>query len=318
MVDMYKGDHAVSAKITIIIVSFQSVDFIGDNLAKLEKPILEKLVKVIVVDNSSTDGTADFVEKRYPHVKLIRNQINIGFGRGCNCGFSYADTPYVLLINPDAVIDEVSLKKLLSFMDSKPETGICGPAVIDESGAIQPSGASAKPWKVILKPLFPGLAVKGMRNIMPGEPPRQTDWICGSIMMLRSRMIEEIGGFDPRFFLYFEETDLHLRAKKAGWQIWTVGEAVGGHINAASAKATSEDMIWGTISEHYFKSRFYFFRKHYGLIPAVLADVGELFAMFIRYLLSTVRGKKYKIIRQRLRSPIMKSPDIPESNNGGC
>lgn len=316
MAEVFYNDPCVAPIITVIIVTYQSIDTIGNCLDSLRGLVEHNFVKVVVIDNLSSDGTSDLIENKYSFVHLVRNSENSGFGRGCNTGFRFVKTPYILLINPDAVIDKSSLDLLIDFMDSHPQAGICGPAVIDESGALQPSGGSANPWKVMIKPLLPGLASRGQRSIVPGEEPMRTDWICGSIMFLRSSMINEIGGFDPRFFLYFEETDLCRRALSAGWEIWTIGKAVGNHVNAASAKATSAEMIWGTISEHYFRSRFYFFRKHFGLPAAVIAEIGELCAMFIRTALDALRGRTYKHIKKRLRAPFLKFPVFPESGNG--
>jgi GT2 family glycosyltransferase len=127
-------------------------------------------------------------------------------------------------------------------------------------------------------------------------------------MLLRKKVIEEVGGFDPRFFLYFEETDLCNRAQQAGWELWTVGEAVCEHINAASAKATKARMMSGMISEHYFRSRFYYLIKHFGWPSAVAAEVGELSFMVVRAAVDTARGRKDTKLGPRLRSPILKLP----------
>jgi len=316
MAEMYQNDQDTTPKVTAVIVTFQSRDTIGEVLEIFQDLHQQNSADVVVTDNNSTDGTADFIAQAYPFVQLIRNRENIGFGRGCNCGFDFARTPYILLINPDAKIDKDSLDILMDFMEAHPRVGICGPAVVDESGALQPSGGSPTPWKAAIKPLLPGLASRGQRSIIPGETPRATDWICGSVMLLRSQMIKEIGGFDPRFFLYFEETDMCRRAMKAGWEIWTVGTAVAGHVNAASAKSTSAEMIWGTISEHYFRSRLYFFRKHFGLPAAVFAEIGELCSMLLRAALDLLRGRTYKHLRPRLRAPILKFPDVPKSDTG--
>ena len=160
----------------------------------------------------------------------------------------------------------------------------------------------------MLKALLPGLAARGQRHVLPGEAPVETDWICGSIMLLRMWVIEEIGGFDPRFFLYFEDTDLCYRAMQAGWELWTVGEAVCRHVNAASAKSTKERMMWGTISEHYFRSRFYYMSKHFGLPRAVAAEVGEILFMHVRAAIDLIRGSANKNLKPRMKAPILKFP----------
>lgn len=305
-------------QVTGVIVTFRSRHTIGATLDALLEAHGAGLAEVVVVDNSSNDGTADFVAEHYPWVTLVRDGGNVGFGKGCNRGLEYVTTPYALLLNPDAVISFQALTTLLDFMNGHPRVGICGPAVVEASGDLQPAGGLPTPWKIMLKPLWPRWASRGRRLVVPGEASTATDWICGSIMLLRSAMIKEVGEFDPRFFLYFEETDLCLRAQESGWELWTVGEAVCGHINAASAKATNDPMIWGTLSEHYFKSRFYYLVKHFGWPLAVIAEIGELSFMFVRATADLARGRPYENLKLRLASPILKLParlEVPQQRN---
>jgi N-acetylglucosaminyl-diphospho-decaprenol L-rhamnosyltransferase len=305
------GDHN-QQRISIVIVTYRSRRTIDATLQALRESQEGGLARVIVVDNASDDGTADFVSQHYPSVTLIRNAGNVGFGRGCNQGIELASTPFILLLNPDAVIDARSLAILLDFLDRNPRVGICGPAVIDESGALQPAGGLPKPWKIIIRPLSSKLASREQRFVVPGEAASETDTICGSIMLLRKEMIDMIGAFDPRFFLYFEETDLCCRAREAGWEIWTVGEAVGRHVNAASAKQTNAEMLWDTISEHYFRSRFYYLIKHFGWPAAVFSEIGEIASMVLGVGVDALRGKPRPAIGARLRAPIMRMPIPPD------
>lgn len=301
-------DTSRTPQVTVVTVTYNSRGTIGPALDALREAYDTGLADTVVVDNASHDGTAGFVAGHAPWATLVRNSGNVGFGRGCNRGFECVATPYVLLLNPDAVITAQSLITLVDFMVQNPPAGICGPAVRETSGALQPAGALPDPWKIMLRPLLPGWASKELRHVVPGEAPTPSDWICGSVMLLRWRMLEEIGWFDPRFFLYFEETDLCYRARKAGWEIWTVGEAVAEHVNAASAKATKAHMMGGTISEHYFKSRFYYMIKHFGWSAAIVAELGELIFMFIRAAVDLMRGKSYMSLGPRLRAPILKLP----------
>jgi GT2 family glycosyltransferase len=295
-------------QVTAVIVTYHSRNTIGATLDALFEAQEIELVKIVVVDNASKDGTADFIAAHYPSVHLVQSNDNLGFGRGCNLGFRYVDTPYVLFLNPDAILDLQALRILVSFMEQNPKVAVCGPAVKEASGALQPSGGLPTPWKIMLKPLLPGWASRGQRHIVPGDPPLETDWICGSIMLIRSRVFEALGGFDPRFFLYFEETDLCIRVMRSGWQIWTTGQAVAWHVNAASAMETQTPMMWGTISEHYFQSRFYYMRKYFGWTPAIIAELGELVCMCIRNIVDRARGRSYTSFGSRLRAPIFKFP----------
>jgi N-acetylglucosaminyl-diphospho-decaprenol L-rhamnosyltransferase len=306
---------ARSPQVTVVIVTYQSRGTIGATLATLQESYDAGLIDLIVVDNASSDGTADLIATRSPWATLVRNSTNVGFGRGCNRGFEHVATPYVLLLNPDAVLNLKAFTTLVGFMEQTPRAGICGPAVKEASGDLQPAGGLPSPWKIMLRPLLPGWASRDMRHVVPDEAPAMSDWVCGSVMLLRKKMIDKIGGFDPRFFLYFEETDLCRRALQADWEIWTVGEAVAGHVNAASAKETKAPMMWGTISEHYFRSRFYYLIKHFGWPSAISAESGELLMMFVRAAGERLRGRKYASLGPRLRAPFLRRPAMPGGND---
>ena len=295
-------------QVTVVIVTFNSRDTVGAALDALREANEDGLARVVVVDNASADGTAYLIAQRHPWVTLVPSRENLGYGRGCNLGFEHVTTRYVLFMNPDAVVGLRALKTLVTFMDSHLRAGMCGPAVREASGALQPAGALPTPWRIILKPLCPAWATRGQRHVIPGEDPSPTNWLCGSIVLLRKSVIDDIGGFDPRFFLYFEETDLCYRAQQSGWQIWTVGAAVCKHVNAASAHGTNLPMMWGTIVEHYFRSRFYYMMKHYGWPLAVTAEVGELISMFVRAAIDRMRGRSYAHLGPRLRASILRLP----------
>jgi hypothetical protein len=262
----------------------------------------------VVVDNASSDDSVDFVRSAHPWVRLIEAEGNLGFGRGCNIGIEAAKNPYVLLLNPDAAIDVDSLRTLIRFFDSNPRAGIIGPAVVEPSGELQTAGALPTPLRLMLSPIWPSLSMRGRQTIEPGAPPFRTTWLCGSILMFRKTLIEQIGGFDPRFFLYFEETDLCRRAHRAGWDIWAVGEAQGRHVNEGSTSATGALMQDDVIAEHFYESRFYYLAKHHGRIAAVLTEIVELALMSLRACLMVLRGNSDASFRTRLRSPILRFP----------
>ncbi|NGP53693.1 glycosyltransferase family 2 protein [Thioalkalivibrio sp. XN8] len=295
-------------QVSVVLVSYQSRETIGRTLDALQRARESMGIRTIVVDNASSDGTADFVAEYHPWVSLVRGHENVGFGKGCNIALRDVASPYVLFLNPDAVCGLPALQAMLALMESRPSIGILGPAVVEASGQLQPSGALPTPWTVMWKPAFPGWASRGMRHVQPGELPRRTSWICGSVMLVRMSMVKEIGGFDPRFFLYFEESDLCARAHRAGWEVWTSGQAVCEHVNAASAKKTGDAMMWGTISDHYFRSRMYYMVKHHGWPAALVMEAGELVLMCARAVIERTRGRPYPTLAGRLRAPKFRLP----------
>lgn len=303
-------------RVTSIIVTYQSRGTVAQALDALLPLHTAGFLKAIVVDNNSTDGTPAFISASYPWVRLSQNTSNLGFGTACNQALQAVTTPYILLLNPDAVLDAHALHLLVNFMEEHHRAGICAPAVQYGSGVFQHVGARTTPWKVLLAPLCSNWACRGRRYVLPGDRPFLTDWICGCTMLIRKRVIDEIGMFDQRFFLYFEETDLCFRAQQSGWEIWAVGESVGTHIGAASAKAGTEDCVDQSILKHYFESRFYYMTKHYGWFLAAVAEIGERLCLCVRAALNPLRRRPSVTLRQRLRAPFLRLPaHVDEARN---
>jgi N-acetylglucosaminyl-diphospho-decaprenol L-rhamnosyltransferase len=295
--------------VTAVIVTYQSRAMIGRTLDGLREAHQAGLADCVVVDNASSDGTADHVAQAYPWVKLIRSERNLGFGRGCNLGFRHVASPYVLFLNPDAVIERQALCVLMEFMEAHPAAGIAGPATHVGDG-LQKSGYLLTPWVLVKGALGMVEPYPQVREIAPGEPPRPTNWVCGGIMLVRSELFRRLGGFDPRFFLYFEETDLCVRARAAGYELWAIGEAIATHASNTSARKIDPTLAEeGCLSQHYYQSRYYYLTKHHGIVAATCAEVGELMlkAMrdFVRFLGGRGGADKF---RRRLRGPVLMFP----------
>lgn len=257
---------------TAVIVTYNSCGHINNALQALRIAHEAGILDCVVVDNAGGDGTADFIAVAHPWVTLVRSKINLGFGRGCNLGFQQVDTPYVLIHNPDAVVDQQALRTLVDFMDSHRQAGVSAPATIVGGDHLQPAGMLTTPTSILRSALGFRNAMPCQRQITPGCPPFQTPWVCGAVMLIRSDLFRHLGGFDPRFFLYFEETDFCRRVKKAGAEIWAVGQAVAQHQGGACAKSTGQPLESSCIAEHFYPSRFYYLVKHFGWIPAVGAE----------------------------------------------
>jgi GT2 family glycosyltransferase len=297
---------------TAIIVTYNSAKTVHAALDTLRRAHNDGLLsKVIVVDNVSADGTADLVTRDHPWVTLLRSPSNLGYGRGLNLGLRHVDTPYVLFMNPDSELPPEALVKLVTFMESHPNAGMCAPAMLfgdGEQKTFQAAGALPGPLDVVLRGAgFVGNH-RNRRPIVPDEPPFRTDWLCGAMMLTRTALMREIGAFDPRYFLYFEETDLCRRVLDHGRELWAVGEAVTTHVGGASAKGTDRPLYNGCISEHFFRSRYYYLAKHHGRLPAIFAELGEVMALAAACVL---RPKRERFLRlsNRLKSPILRMPD---------
>lgn len=216
--------------------------------------------EVVVVDNEG--GPAP--ELPYP-ARLIRNPTNVGFARACNMGIAESGGEYVVLVNPDATVSEDFFESLERFLEERPEAGIAGPRVLDADGTVQLSARREVSFlsgvlgrTSFLTRLFPESAT--VRRLFPAagspEKPAEVDWVSGACMVLRREMLEEIGGLDPRFFMYFEDADLCRRARAAGWRVLYLPRVTVVH-QAGGSSRSSVRAVW-----RLHKSAFLYHRKH--------------------------------------------------------
>jgi GT2 family glycosyltransferase len=293
---------------TAVIVTYRSRSTVGATLRAAQEAHEAGLLDCIVVDNASDDGTAELVASEHPWVTLIESPRNLGFARACNLGVREVRSRYVLFLNPDAVLPLDALGRMVRLLETRPRAGIVAPAIREPDSQLQEAGGLPTPLGMVLQALGAPNVYPERRPIVPGEPAFQTDWLCGAILLVRRILLERIGGFDPRFFLYFEETDLCKRALERGWEIWAVGRAVAEHVNAVSAETTRALMFDGCIAEHYFRSRYYYMVKHYGWFRATGAELGELGAMAARDMARRLLFRPRGAPGVRLLSPILSRP----------
>ncbi len=297
-----------TAKTTVVIVTYESRDVIGLALDSLAPAHHASLAECVVVDNASQDGTASFVTAQYPWVKLVGSRENVGYGRGCNLGLREVSTPYVLFMNADVALDVCALSELVRFALANPAAGLIAPAIREPRGGYQ--DADALPTPLTLLREAAGLRGTHKRVILPGAAPFRTNWICGAAMLAPTELVRELGGFDPRFFLYFEETDLCVRVVKSGREVWACPSAETKHLGGASVRKVKSDLPdWDCLPEHFYPSRFYYLAKHYGLPAAVVVDLLEMALHALRDLarMLTLRDRTLRITT-RLRRPLLSFP----------
>jgi len=299
--------------LTVLLVIHRSRDVVGETMQVLRKAYEAGMIECIVIDNASHDGTVQFLQREHPWAAVIENTRNVGYGRALNIGLTHANTKYVLFMNPDAIIEPEALGRLLQFMEANPAAGIAAPATLDAQGVLQTAGAPPTPRTILAKAA--GLTGKtpGARPIVPGARPFMTDWLCGALLIARKKLVDDLGGFDPRFFLYFEETDLCRRATRAGSELWAVGEAVARHLNAASSNEVADQLFSGCTAKYYFPSRFYYLRKHHGLAAALCVEISELLLLGGRDLKNWLVGRPSRMLAARLRAPILRAPSERDS-----
>jgi N-acetylglucosaminyl-diphospho-decaprenol L-rhamnosyltransferase len=239
--------------------------------------------EIAIVDNDSQDGSYEFLQKTAVEkgwdaegrIHVHSSGHNGGFGSGNNyairAGLSNGEKPdYIYLLNPDAVPEPGAIRALVAFMETRPKAGVVGSLILTPDG--DPAYGAFRFPNIVRE--FEDAARTAIlsRFLERGRDPSpialetvEVDWVSGSSVMFRRAMLDEIGLFDETFFLYFEETDLCLRAKRAGWQIWSEPDSRVTHIGGA---ATGIDQ-WDRVPQYWFDSRLHYFRKNYGLIYTV-------------------------------------------------
>ena len=222
--------RAVSSPlVSVIILNYNCRRYIERCLAAV-RAISYPNLEVIVVDNASSDGSADLVGQKYPFVQLLRNSENLGFAAGNNVGISKAKGDYVFLLNPDTEVDPMCVKWLVEVMSQNPEIGVCGAKILtlDKKYIIQHAGGK---YHVI------GIAIdRGVLEVDKGQYDRveEVTFVCGAAMFIRKKLIWEVGLLDPSFFLYHEDVDFCIRTWLHGFKVVFVPEAVVYHKQGTS------------------------------------------------------------------------------------
>ena len=270
--------------IGVIIVSYNTSDHLSRCLASLHSQTYGGEIEIIVVDNASSDHSAEMVADKFPGVTLVANQENVGFAAANNQAFSLTDAELICLVNPDTHLRNDALSAAAQYLQGEPETGLCGGLLVDEEGQRHPSGRR-----------FPSafgklLTLSGLAERFPAskffagqdygwfdhKAPIQVEWVPGAFTCIRRSLIDEIGFFDERYFLYYEETDLCLRAKRHGWKVDLVPSIVIEHEGGASSRTVEEESFdegGAQILRFRTRAECLYHRKNFGLI-AVLANMG--------------------------------------------
>ena len=232
----------------------------------------------VIVDNGPPGSLPSGLEERIaPHnsagVTVVPYQGNRGFGAGCNAGVAAAQaTPFILLVNPDAEITAGMVDELLATFASNPRLGIASPQLLDHTGTpVETAGTF---------PTVLGLALGKFRRPtharqqqatadgpLPEHAHRSVDWVSGAVMMVRREVWDATGGFDPAYFLYYEDIDLCLRARRAGWEVGVVPQATAIHESGGSQWRPGTR---SRVERIYFQSQAHYFRTHHGRLAELL------------------------------------------------
>jgi N-acetylglucosaminyl-diphospho-decaprenol L-rhamnosyltransferase len=258
----------VSSSVHIVIVNWNTGDYLRECLESIERSRLDgvELTRVAVMDNDSSDGSADRLQGIALPLDLVRNRHNAGFGAACNQGAARSTADYLLFLNPDTRLGEGTLATVIGFMDSRDaaDVGICGVRVVDETGASANSAARFPTLRIVagkitgLDRVAPRLFPSHRVPVAELDRSRPVDQVIGAFFLIRRELFERLGGFDRRYFIYYEEVDLALRARRLGARSYFLHEATVMHAENASSSQVPAVRLY-----HSQRSRLLFALAHW-------------------------------------------------------
>lgn len=277
----------MKAGLCIVIVNYRTAGLVKDCLQSVAAQRGGPTdVRAIVVDNDSADGSVEAIaagirERQWADwVSLLPLERNGGFAAGNNAALREVEQrgwqpDYLLLLNPDTVVQRGALRKLVRFMEANPRAGIAGGRLVNAEGMIERSAHNAPtPLGELESGARLGVLSSILRRYAVSPPqrsePHECEWVSGACMVIRRAVLENIGPLDEGFFLYFEEVDFCVRARAAGWSVWFVPESQVVHFEGSSTGIRAHR---ARLPAYWFASRRRYFLKHFGVGGLFAADL---------------------------------------------
>jgi GT2 family glycosyltransferase len=275
--------------LTVIVVAYRSAAHLPTCLEALGVAAHGLTRETVVVDNASGDGTLELVRRQAPEARLILNDTNRGFAAAVNQAARAARGRHLLLLNPDARPLPGCLSHLVAELDAQGDVALAGPQLVDPDGTLQPSA-----W------LAPGLLTVAydallLYNLMPrsrlrlvsapGREPIDVECLSGACLLVRRAAFEALGGLDERFFIYYEDTDLSVRARAAGHRVRLVPEARAVHLVGGSSFQDRREFLI-----RFHESRRLFLAKHHRGLKGALLRILHWAGFGVRRAVDRLRG----------------------------
>lgn len=242
---------ATAPILSIVVISYNTRHMTLDCLASVYAQTTVPF-ELIVVDNASTDGSADAIAEAFPHATLIAETVNHGFAPAHDIALPHANAPWLLLLNPDTVVLNGAIDKLMAFAKDRPEAGIWGGRTLYPDGTLNPYSCWGRMtlWSTACRVLGLSALLKGSETFNPEtyglwdrSEVREVDIVVGCLFLIRRADWNALGGFDPDFFMYGEEADLCLRARVAGHRPMITPDATIVHYGGASETVQADKMV---------------------------------------------------------------------------
>jgi len=279
-------------KLSIIIVNYNVKYFLEQCLHSVRKAINNIDAEVFVVDNNSVDGSIEMLNQKFPEVSLIANKDNVGFSKANNQAIERSSSKYILLLNPDTLVEDNTFVKVVQFMDEHPDAGGLGVKMVDGKGDFLPESKRGLPtpsvafYKVFgLSKIFPRSKIFGKYHLgyLDKEKTHEVDILSGAFMLLRKSILDKTGLLDETFFMYGEDIDLSYRIIKAGYKNYYFPETRIIHYKGESTKKGSVNYV-----VVFYKAMIIFARKHFSSknawIFSFLINMAVYFRAFVAIL----------------------------------
>ncbi|MBI2845724.1 MAG: glycosyltransferase family 2 protein [Chloroflexi bacterium] len=284
-----------SFDLSVIIVSWNVRDLLRQCLSSIDQSLKRKNLssEIIMVDNSSADGTPGMVREQFPEVVVVENQENIGFSKANNLGIKSSRGRYLLLLNPDTEVIDDALGRMVGYMETNPQVGALGPRLLDSQMEIIssrrrfPTLATAFMESTTLESWFPNhpLIRRYRRADQPEDQVQEVDWVVGAAILLRRAALERVGFLDEDFFMYSEELDLCYRLRRSGWKVIYFPLA-----QIVHHEGKSSEQAEAFKHRQFQRSKILFFRKHHSLWAAETLRLFLLFHYLYQLLLEGIKG----------------------------
>jgi hypothetical protein len=246
--------------LSIVIVTYNSRDLVDQCLKSVaEQTHVDH--EVIVVDNASADGTPSLIAERYPNVRLAANPANLGFSAASNQGLKLASGRYRVLLNPDTLLLDRTLDRMAEYLEAHPEVGVIGAKMVEAAGGL-------RRYETWYPSLLTYVANSILLRIWGDQGSHEVEFVSGSCLMIRQETMQQIGLLDENFFMYAEDVDWCLRAKRAGWKVYHCAEALVFHLAGGSS---GRDVAARVVNIR--QAKLYFFKKHYSWLSYWLLKV---------------------------------------------
>jgi GT2 family glycosyltransferase len=270
--------------VSVIIITRNTRDLTSDAIRSAHAPENSVSREIIVVDNGSTDGTAETLKQNFPSVNVVRSENNLGFARGCNLAAKSAQGEFLLLLNSDARLEPDALPRAVEYMRIHADCAVAGAQLLNPDGSRQnsianfPTLATELLNKSLLRRLFPR-RFPGKEQLMNEPTPVET--VVGAFMLIRKSAWDALGGLDERFFFFFEETDFCLQVRRRGWTVFHLPAVRVWHGQGQTAKQVST----GARIE-YWRSRYIYFSKSDSLPTRVILVTGLWLRLTVDFLVA--------------------------------